>query len=38
MRPFVEEPAKTLTTLGATMVLRNGGPTAINVLMQRKAT
>ncbi|MBU2994496.1 glycosyltransferase family A protein [Octadecabacter sp. 1_MG-2023] len=38
MRPFVEEPAKTLSTLGATMVLRYGGPTAISVLMQRKAT
>lgn len=38
LRPVIEEPAKTLTTLGATMVLRYGGPTALSVLMQRKAT
>jgi glycosyltransferase involved in cell wall biosynthesis len=38
MRPFIEEPGKTLTTLGATLVLRYGGPTALRVLMQRKAT
>ena len=38
VRPFIEEPGKTLTTLGATMVLHYGGPTALRVLMQRKAT
>ncbi|MGJ8609488.1 MAG: glycosyltransferase family 2 protein [Octadecabacter sp.] len=38
MRPFIEEPGKTLTTLGATMVLRYGGPTALSVLMQRKVS
>lgn len=38
MCPLVEEPCKTALTLGATLVLQYGGPTALNVLMQRKAT
>ncbi len=36
LRPLFEEPIKTLTTIGATLVLRYGGAAALNVLMQPK--
>jgi len=36
LRPLFEEPAKTVTTLGALCVLRFAGPAALNVLMQPK--
>lgn len=34
--PLFEEPKKTLTTLGASLVLRYAGPTALSLLMQTK--
>ncbi|MEP1768144.1 MAG: glycosyltransferase family 2 protein [Sulfitobacter sp.] len=36
LRPLVEEPLKTLSTLGATLVLHYGGATALDVLMEPK--
>ena len=36
LRPLVEEPVKTLSTIGATLALRYAGPVALNVLMQSK--
>ncbi|MEP5154975.1 glycosyltransferase family 2 protein [Planktotalea sp.] len=36
LRPLFEEPSKTLTTLGATMVLRYAGPAALGAMMPKK--
>lgn len=38
LRPLMEEPVKTVSTLGATLLLCYGGPAALRLLMQPKAS